>query len=406
MAGSGWVTRAGYCLACASCVLLSMMCGAHLFLSRAAFARVMEPLYGTAVLKASLGPYFERTGVVALHIIPSLAFSMLLPFQLALGAKIIGHRRSMARHAHAIVGRALVAAGAASALSLPVLLPAVGFAVPQGEAVPALLFGAWFLFALYRARSAVVSPNKNIRSHVTWALRSTAVVIGLALMRPFWVLTTRGVLGSIIMAILSGPDHERRLFVLIFWLSLVLSCAGAEAVIQRYGHHADCTPQNRHPRRQKRAIADAAGHRDIARRVTRSAAVCQAVSQLPDAKSPPPPEPSGPPPPPPPHWLPNTAANRCGGCAASFGVWRLRRRHHCRMCGGIFCASCSRAREALQREILTRTIAAREKPSRRHRVCDDCHALISCGRAPRTRHEATAMRLTREKRMRGWETIS
>ncbi|XP_045503305.1 myotubularin-related protein 4 isoform X1 [Colias croceus] len=38
-------------------------------------------------------------------------------------------------------------------------------------------------------------------------------------------------------------------------------------------------------------------------------------------------------------WLPDSAAPRCQHCRNPF--WLARRRHHCRLCGGIFCGSCS-----------------------------------------------------------------
>jgi len=39
------------------------------------------------------------------------------------------------------------------------------------------------------------------------------------------------------------------------------------------------------------------------------------------------------------HWLPDSAATKCGGCAAAFTL--RHRRHHCRSCGGVFCATCT-----------------------------------------------------------------
>lgn len=41
-----------------------------------------------------------------------------------------------------------------------------------------------------------------------------------------------------------------------------------------------------------------------------------------------------------PVWVPNTRADRCmGPCAEAFTLWR--RRHHCRLCGGVVCWACS-----------------------------------------------------------------
>lgn len=38
-------------------------------------------------------------------------------------------------------------------------------------------------------------------------------------------------------------------------------------------------------------------------------------------------------------WVPDEECAECQGCAKAFGLL-LNRRHHCRVCGGIFCASC------------------------------------------------------------------
>lgn len=39
-------------------------------------------------------------------------------------------------------------------------------------------------------------------------------------------------------------------------------------------------------------------------------------------------------------WVPDEERAACKQCCASFGWWCLRRRHHCRQCGEIFCARC------------------------------------------------------------------
>lgn len=41
----------------------------------------------------------------------------------------------------------------------------------------------------------------------------------------------------------------------------------------------------------------------------------------------------------PPVWIPDHATTRCRGCGAAFSM--LLRRHHCRLCGHIFCATCA-----------------------------------------------------------------
>ncbi|PRP84863.1 hypothetical protein PROFUN_07517 [Planoprotostelium fungivorum] len=55
-------------------------------------------------------------------------------------------------------------------------------------------------------------------------------------------------------------------------------------------------------------------------------------------------------------WIPDGAVSHCPLCELPFGL--LRRKHHCRRCGGIFCAKCSTSRIFLQLEQV--------------RVCDAC----------------------------------
>ena len=40
-----------------------------------------------------------------------------------------------------------------------------------------------------------------------------------------------------------------------------------------------------------------------------------------------------------PVWVPNSKADKCMRCLEVFGIWR--RRHHCRLCGGVVCWACS-----------------------------------------------------------------
>lgn len=40
-----------------------------------------------------------------------------------------------------------------------------------------------------------------------------------------------------------------------------------------------------------------------------------------------------------PVWIPDHRVDKCGSCQNSFGVWK--RKHHCRMCGNVFCWNCT-----------------------------------------------------------------
>ncbi|RVE48227.1 hypothetical protein evm_007084 [Chilo suppressalis] len=73
-----------------------------------------------------------------------------------------------------------------------------------------------------------------------------------------------------------------------------------------------------------------------------------------------------------PEWVPDIAAPACMRCSAHFTAFR--RRHHCRNCGKVFCASCSSNSIPLPR-------FGQLKPVR---VCDECfrHIAADCRRAP------------------------
>lgn len=40
-----------------------------------------------------------------------------------------------------------------------------------------------------------------------------------------------------------------------------------------------------------------------------------------------------------PVWVPDHRVDKCGTCQGAFGVWK--RKHHCRMCGNVFCWNCT-----------------------------------------------------------------
>ncbi|XP_042750660.1 lateral signaling target protein 2 homolog isoform X3 [Lagopus leucura] len=63
-----------------------------------------------------------------------------------------------------------------------------------------------------------------------------------------------------------------------------------------------------------------------------------------------------------PEWVPDSSSSHCSACRAPFTL--LRRRHHCRSCGKIFCARCSPNTAALPHYGQPRPV----------RVCTHCHA--------------------------------
>lgn len=59
-----------------------------------------------------------------------------------------------------------------------------------------------------------------------------------------------------------------------------------------------------------------------------------------------------------PLWVPDSVTNNCHKCGTSFSL--LKRKHHCRACGNIFCKDCSDHKMQLE--------ANRDK----QRVCSSC----------------------------------
>ncbi|PAA46678.1 hypothetical protein BOX15_Mlig002021g4 [Macrostomum lignano] len=65
------------------------------------------------------------------------------------------------------------------------------------------------------------------------------------------------------------------------------------------------------------------------------------------------------------HWVPDHQRSRCAGCAATF--WKaIRRRHHCRACGDVFCHACCCEYVQLPSQLLS-------GPSR---VCRPCATAV------------------------------
>jgi len=77
---------------------------------------------------------------------------------------------------------------------------------------------------------------------------------------------------------------------------------------------------------------------------------------------------------PPPAWIPDAMAPLCMGCGVGFSM--VRRRHHCRSCGRVFCAKCSPNQVPLPRYGL-------EKPVR---VCNRCYIYYMNPYEERTVH--------------------
>ena len=59
-------------------------------------------------------------------------------------------------------------------------------------------------------------------------------------------------------------------------------------------------------------------------------------------------------------WIPDDKVNQCMKCEKTFGM--LRRRHHCRTCGGIYCYSC----------ISYQIAAVTKREKRKVLACNNC----------------------------------
>ncbi len=66
----------------------------------------------------------------------------------------------------------------------------------------------------------------------------------------------------------------------------------------------------------------------------------------------------------PPRWIPDDNVNECSACKDAFSL--VRRKHHCRACGGIFCGKCSSGAVPLAKFDMQKNV----------RVCDACFATV------------------------------
>eukprot|EP01050_Picozoa_sp_SAG11_P026530 SAG11_NODE_6387_length_1323_cov_1.758987_1_plen_273_part_10 len=64
-------------------------------------------------------------------------------------------------------------------------------------------------------------------------------------------------------------------------------------------------------------------------------------------------------------WIPDDERTKCKGCALSF-TKLIRRRHHCRKCGEIFCDTCSSSR----------IVIIESCSDEAHRACAPCYELL------------------------------
>eukprot|EP00475_Leptophrys_vorax_P036308 TRINITY_DN61106_c0_g2_i3.p1 TRINITY_DN61106_c0_g2~~TRINITY_DN61106_c0_g2_i3.p1 ORF type:complete len:100 (-),score=23.10 TRINITY_DN61106_c0_g2_i3:369-668(-) len=64
-------------------------------------------------------------------------------------------------------------------------------------------------------------------------------------------------------------------------------------------------------------------------------------------------------------WTADSESNQCAMCQDKFSV--IKSKHHCRNCGGVYCAKCSSKRIAILKFGFTEPV----------RVCDPCYDKLS-----------------------------
>eukprot|EP01052_Picozoa_sp_SAG31_P038585 SAG31_NODE_5185_length_2693_cov_8.272938_1_plen_383_part_00 len=101
--------------------------------------------------------------------------------------------------------------------------------------------------------------------------------------------------------------------------------------------------------------------------------------------------------PPPQHWVPDSERSACGQCQAEFGM--LRRRHHCRGCGEIFCHVCASS-PSIGERMCTPCKKVAAQPLQLAREVD--YAVESVGQAVKGAVEGAVAGVAKATRERVW----
>ncbi|GAA5964169.1 hypothetical protein JCM3765_005364 [Sporobolomyces pararoseus] len=85
-----------------------------------------------------------------------------------------------------------------------------------------------------------------------------------------------------------------------------------------------------------------------------------------------------------PVWVPDSKADKCMRCGSSFGLWR--RKHHCRLCGGVVCWACSTKYFIIPGCLLSSSMSSNSatvasttthsQEDRLARSCDTCYTAV------------------------------
>lgn len=82
-----------------------------------------------------------------------------------------------------------------------------------------------------------------------------------------------------------------------------------------------------------------------------------------------------------PQWQPDEEATHCSRCNSTFTIFR--RKHHCRRCGKVVCASCSNNFDALEPcdvvidSAALHSVSSLQRREAVHRTCNACHSEIA-----------------------------
>jgi Predicted membrane protein (DUF2306) len=159
--------------------------------------------------------FAARKGLTLFHIVPALAFIVLLPawFLPSVRKRVVTHRRLT----YALLALGFIVGLTAIALSLH---PVGGV----NEAAAAILYDSLFLFSL--ARATFLLQQGNMGLHRTWMLRSVAVLLGIA--------TTRPIMGLFFATASRTHLGPEQFFGTAFWLGFTLTYIGGEAYIRSH----------------------------------------------------------------------------------------------------------------------------------------------------------------------------
>ncbi|HTB98499.1 MAG TPA: hypothetical protein VK716_15925 [Terracidiphilus sp.] len=178
---------------------------------------LLAPSTSGPSLTGSLDADFAaRKTLTLLHIVPALAFILLLPGWFA---------RSVRRHSRAIaiLTRILLVLGAVIGITaIPMSFHPVG---GINESSASLLYDALFLFSL--ARSAWFFHQSRLQLQRTWMMRAIAVLLGIA--------TTRPIVGVFFATRTITHLQPQQFFGTAFWLGFTVTYIAGEAYLRSRG---------------------------------------------------------------------------------------------------------------------------------------------------------------------------